>query len=98
MKCRFCKNKKASSKEHLIANSRLKDISSIHSENRPNDNVRKKFKGITCEEFNNNLGKYEGKKWSGLAYATAWKILAGNINKAFDKHPAHQLKNTIKNN
>lgn len=82
-RCVFCTERNASSKEHLIANSRLKRIQSFKAEEQKNDNVRKKYKKITCEGCNRSLGKYEAESPVNLAYSTAWKILAGNINGAF---------------
>jgi len=55
--------------------------------------VRKTFKGITCQPCNTELGKYEEKSWSSLAYATAWKILAGNLNLSFSDL-SHKLSNS----
>lgn len=94
--CRYCKEKNASSKEHLIANSRLASINSFKAKKETNDNIQKTYKKITCENCNNELGKYEEKKWSNLAYATIWKVLAGNINDAFKRQPDYLLKNTSK--
>ena len=82
-RCVFCTERNASSKEHLIANSRLKRIQSFKAEEQRNDNIRKKYKKITCEICNRRLGKYEEKSPVTLAYSTAWKILAGNINGTF---------------
>jgi hypothetical protein len=92
--CRFCQNRPATSNEHIVANSRLKKINAFKDEDGKNDNVRKRFKGITCEECNNKLGTYERLRWSNLAHATIWKILAGNINNVFANFPEYQLKNT----
>lgn len=91
--CRYCGLRPASSKEHLIANSRLTRIKSLKYPGQPNDNVRKTFKGITCEPCNKELGKYEEGRWSSLAYATVWKILAGNLNSSFSD-PSHKLSNS----
>ena len=93
--CRYCHEKPASSKEHLIASSRLSRIKSFKEEDNRNDNIRKTFKGITCSDCNNELGKYERDRWSNLAYATIWKVLAGNINSAFSSKE-HQLTKTTK--
>jgi hypothetical protein len=82
-KCIFCAEKNASSKEHLIANSRLRRIQSLKAEKQRNDNIRKKYKKITCEDCNRKLGQYEARQSVNLAYSTIWKILAGNINNAF---------------
>ena len=92
--CKYCKEKNASSKEHLIANSRLISINSFKERNETNDNIQKTYKKITCENCNNELGKYEEKEWYNLAYATIWKVLAGNINAAFKRQPDYLLKNT----
>jgi hypothetical protein len=96
MKCRKCKIEDASSKEHLIANSRLSQINSFKTINEKNDNIPKTYKKITCENCNNLMGRYEEKRWSNLAYATAWKILAGNYNSAFEQYPDFIIKNTPK--
>lgn len=91
--CRYCGLRLASSKEHLIADSRLTRIKSFRYPDQANDNVRKTFKGITCEPCNRELGKYEEKRWSSLAYATVWKILAGNLNLSFSDL-SHKLSNS----
>ncbi len=91
--CRYCKTKNASSKEHLIANARLTAIKAHKIDNQNNDNIRKTYKGITCESCNNELGRYEEATLYNLAYATIWKILAGNVNGVFtDKN--YLLSNT----
>ena len=93
-KCRMCKENLASSKEHLITNSRLNTI----NKNRKgtNDNNQKTFKNITCKDCNNLLGKYE---YSILlrSHITLWKILAGNINDTFNKdtNNKYKLENTL---
>jgi hypothetical protein len=92
MKCRYCKDKNPSSKEHLVANRRLIQINSFKQLEEINDNVPKTFKKITCESCNNELGKYEDKSAFNLAHATIWKILAGNINNAFERYPEYILK------
>ena len=94
--CRYCFNQKASSREHLIADSRLKTINSFKKDDEANDNIQKTYKGITCESCNNKLGEYEELRWSNLAYATLWKVLAGNINGVFGRYPEYNLINTSK--
>lgn len=94
MKCRYCKDKNASSKEHVVANRRLTQINSFKQLEEINDNIPKIFKKITCETCNNELGKYEDKSEFNLAHATIWKILAGNINNAFERYPEYILKIT----
>lgn len=91
--CRFCKVRPPSSKEHVIADSRLRQIKSFKPDS--NDNIQRTFKGITCEECNNFLGDtYESHSPFHLAYATIWKVLAGNVNNAFNRLPDFQLNNT----
>jgi hypothetical protein len=80
----------------LIANSRLITINSFKENGETNDNIQKTYKKITCEPCNNELGKYEELKWSNLSYATVWKVLAGNVNCAFDRSPEYLLNNTDK--
>ena len=91
--CRRCRQSRASSKEHLIADSRLTRIKSYKEHNHRNDNVKKKYRGITCEPCNNRLGEYERKDYLCLAYATVWKLMAGNTNKCFSLS-SHKLSNT----
>ena len=91
--CRFCKSAPPSSREHVIADSRLRQIKSFKTAN--DDNLPKRFKGITCKQCNNNLGaEYESLSSYHLAYATVWKVVAGNINKAFSRMPEYQLNNS----
>lgn len=92
-KCRFCRLNNASSKEHLIADSRLRTINSFKNAADANDNIQKTYKKITCEACNNKLGKYEEEHRHNLAYATIWKLLAGNINESFDRQNEFYLKN-----
>ena len=94
-KCRFCKVNNASSKEHLIADSRLRTINSFKSSTETNDNIQKTYKKITCEACNNKLGVYEEKYRHNLAYATIWKLLGGNINKSFDRQNEFYLNNSL---
>lgn len=94
MKCRYCRTNNASSKEHLVANRRLSQINSFKNPEEINDNVPKTFKKITCETCNNELGKYEDKSEFNLAHATIWKILAGNINNAFERYSQYTLNNS----
>ena len=84
-KCRYCQNSDASSREHIIASSRLRSIKEFKNSSQRNDNFRKRYKNITCEECNNILGEYESKSGPFLAYATIWKILAGNANNVFEE-------------
>ena len=91
-KCRFCKKNNASSREHVLVNSRLKEINQFRSTNQKNDNRKKRFTQITCTECNNKLGQYEERNRSSLAYATVWKILAGNTNGVFKGAPEFLLK------
>ena len=93
-KCRYCQNRDASSREHIITNDRLRSINEFKYQAQRNDNAQKAYKNITCEECNNFLGKYESKWWSSLAYATIWKILAGNTNNAFEKGSEYVLKHS----
>lgn len=87
--CRFCRSRPASSREHVVARSRLKTINSFKSDQERNDNIKKEYRGITCDKdspergCNNAIGKYEEFSWSNLAQATVWKVLAGNINQVF---------------
>ena len=51
--------------------------------------------GITCENCNNTLGRFESQTIRGLAIATLWKVIAGNINCVFgDKSDWALLSNT----
>ena len=93
-KCRFCKKNNASSREHILARSRLHRINQFRPDNLKNDNYRKKFRGITCKKCNSELGRYEELQWSSLAYATIWKILVGNTNDVFRSIPVFLLKHT----
>lgn len=93
-KCRYCQNRDASSREHIIVNSRLRSINKFKDPAQRNDNAQKAYKNITCEACNNFLGEYESKRWSFLAYATIWKILAGNTNNAFEKGSEYVLKHS----
>lgn len=94
MKCRFCNQKNASSKEHLVANRRLSQINSFKDSQEVDDRITKTFKKITCESCNNELGRYEDSSYYNLAQATIWKILAGNINNAFERYPGYVLNNS----
>ena len=95
-KCRYCQNCDASSREHIIVNSRLRSINEFKDTAQRNDNVRKTYKNITCEVCNHILGEYESKRWSFLAYSTIWKILAGNVNNAFEEGSEYVLKHSNK--
>ena len=90
-KCRYCKKWAARSKEHIIVNSRLRSINKFKNPTQKNDNVRKTYKNITCNECNHALGEYESNSWSSLAYSTIWKILAGNANDAFEEDSEYIL-------
>lgn len=81
----------ASSKEHVINNSRR-----IFIKNRGANlgNMKARFRGITCSNCNSDLGSIEEKTWSGLAIATLWKVLAGNINDVFERAPWAKIHNT----
>jgi len=81
----------ASSKEHVINNSRR-----IFIKNRGANlgNTKARFRGITCSNCNSYLGSIEEKTYSGLAIATLWKVLAGNINNAFERAPWAQIHYT----
>lgn len=92
--CRLCRINQASSKEHLIANSRLKTLNDYKENSETNDNIQKTYKKITCESCNNSLGEYERIRWCYLAYATVWKLLAGNLNSAFDRQRDFILENS----
>lgn len=87
--CLYCNENKADSNEHLIVDRRIKRINSFKTDQEKNDNIQKDFKKITCEPCNNRLGEYEEKSTWNLAYATIWKIIAGNINKAFNRLPEY---------
>jgi hypothetical protein len=93
-KCLF-KNKNcagiASSKEHVIHNSRRK---SLRKKGANLDNQQAQYKGITCSKCNEYLGRKEEKYNSSLAISTLWKVLAGNINGLFKNHPWTLTKNT----
>ena len=95
-KCRYCKNHNASSREHIIANSRSHSINKFKNQTQRNDNIQKAYKNITCKKCNNTLGQYESKSWYSLAYATIWKILAGNTNNAFKNGSTYVLKHSSK--
>ena len=95
-KCRYCRNSDATSREHIIVDSRLRSINKFKNSTQRNDNIPKTYKNITCKECNQILGEYESTKWSFLAYATIWKILAGNANDAFTKKSEYILKHSDK--
>ena len=82
---------KASSKEHVINNSRRIFIQKRGAE-LGNDKAR--FRGITCQKCNRFLGGIEENTWSGLAVATLWKVLAGNLNRVFDRASWAQVHST----
>ena len=84
----------ASSKEHVIHNSRRKFIQDKGA-NLGNEKAR--FKGITCANCNEYLGRKEEKYNSSLAIATLWKVIAGNINRLFDENPWCLTINTSEN-
>ena len=93
-KCRYCQNCDAVSNEHIIVNSRLRSINAFKNSTQRNDNVQKAYKNITCNTCNHILGEYESKRWSSLAYATIWKILAGNVNNIFNEGSEYILKHS----
>ena len=72
----------ATSKEHVVHNSRRK---LLRSKGATLGNEQAQFKGITCENCNEFLGRYEEKSVSSLALSTVWKVLAGNLNRAFGR-------------
>ncbi|MCP5142442.1 MAG: hypothetical protein H6980_08845 [Gammaproteobacteria bacterium] len=74
----------ASSKEHVINNSRRKLIQKLGADL---GNEKARYKGITCNNCNRELGKHEARTWSELAIATMWKVVAGNINQVFINIP-----------
>lgn len=74
----------ASSKEHVIHNSRRKFLQDKGADL---GNEKARFKGITCANCNEYLGRKEGKYNSSLAIATLWKVIAGNINGLFEDNP-----------
>ena len=91
--CRYCRLNSSSSREHVIANSRLRDLRNFQTN--IGENLQKQFKGITCESCNNKLGnQYESLSPINQAYATIWKILAGNVNNVFSKAPDFQISKT----
>lgn len=57
-------------------------------------NMKARFRGITCNECNHVMGQIEEKTWSGLAISTMWKVIAGNINGAFDRAAWAQTQNS----
>jgi hypothetical protein len=81
----------ASSKEHVIHNSRRKLLS---EKGLKLDNQQAQYRGITCPQCNNYLGRKEEKYNSSLAISTLWKVLAGNINGLFKNHTWALTKNT----
>ena len=84
----------ASSKEHLLANKRLSLIKATNGKDeKVNDNIRKKYTHITCENCNNELGMYEAKSETNLAYATIWKLLALNYSGSSISTRDLQIKN-----
>lgn len=83
----------ASSKEHIVHNSRRKFI---RDKGVGLGNEKARFKGITCANCNEYLGRYEEKYNSSLAISTLWKVIAGNINKVFGKNHWGLLQNTSK--
>lgn len=84
---------KASSKEHVIHNSRRRVIRDNGGEL---GNEKARFKGITCNSCNNFLGQKEELYNSSLAISTLWKVIAGNINNVFASHPWCLTNNTSK--
>lgn len=83
----------ASSKEHIIHNSRREFL---RKKGANLDNQKAQYKGITCAKCNEYLGRKEGKYNSSLAISTVWKVLAGNINGVFENHPWTLTQNTDK--
>ena len=81
----------ASSKEHVIHNSRRKFL---RKKGKKLDNQQARYKGITCAKCNEYLGRKEDEYNSSLAISTLWKVLAGNINGLFKNHPWTLTKNT----
>lgn len=84
---------KASSKEHVIHNSRRRFIRDNGGDL---GNEKARFKGITCNSCNNFLGQKEELYNSSLAISTLWKVIAGNINNVFASHPWCLTNNTSK--
>ena len=83
----------ASSKEHIIHNSRRKFI---RDKGGDLGNEKARFKGITCANCNEYLGRYEEKHNFSLAISTLWKVIAGNINKVFGENHWSLIQNTSK--
>ena len=93
-KCRYCQKNDAASKEHIIANRRLKEIQKPKPSEQKNDNIKKHYRGITCQRCNHILGQYEQESKDHLAISTVWKIMAGNSNGVFDQKLPYFLKNS----
>ena len=93
-KCRYCKGRNATSKEHIIVDSRLRNINKFKNLAQRDDDIRKIYRHITCDACNHVLGEYESKDWIHLAYATIWKILAGNTNNAFKEESEYVLRHS----
>jgi hypothetical protein len=83
----------ASSKEHVIHNSRRKFL---RKKGANLENQQAQYRGITCAKCNEYLGRKEEKYHSSLAISTLWKVLAGNVNGLFKNHPWALTKNTEK--
>jgi hypothetical protein len=83
----------ASSREHIIHNSRRKFIRDNGGDF---GNEKARFKGITCANCNEYLGRYEEKYNSNLAISTLWKVIAGNINNVFGNNHWGLTQNTSK--
>jgi hypothetical protein len=79
----------ASSKEHVIHNSRRRVLREKGAEL---GNQQARFKGISCANCNEFMGRKEEIDRPSLAISTVWKVVIGNLNNVFNRADWAQTK------
>jgi hypothetical protein len=79
----------ASSKEHVIHNSRRR---MLREKGADLGNLQARFKGISCANCNEFMGRKEEYDRPSLAISTVWKVVIGNLNNVFNRADWAQTK------